>query len=303
MIVVLSGGTGTPKLLQGLMETIPQEEISVIVNTAEDAWLPHGYFSPDVDTVLYTLSGLINDKTWHGIKGDTYHTHEWLLKLGYKESLMIGDLDRATHIHKGELMRGGRALSDVIAVQAEHLGVKSRVFPMSDNGVETVVLTPEGELGFHEFWVDNRGTPEVKGVFFRGIEKAKGCRGALRAIDQADGVIIGPSNPVSSILPIISIKDLRDRLASRHKRVAISPIIGRKPVSGPADKFLQGTGYESSSSSVASLYQGLADHFIIDNEDKTRIQGMHVHRTRTLMRSLEDKKRLAEFTLKVLDLF
>ncbi|MDP6612827.1 MAG: 2-phospho-L-lactate transferase [Candidatus Hydrothermarchaeota archaeon] len=303
MIVVLSGGTGTPKLLQGLMEVIPQEEIRVIINTAEDHWLPHGYFSPDVDTVLYTLSGLIDDKIWHGINGDTYHTHERLLKLGYREPLMIGDLDRATHIHRGELMRGGKTLSEVIALQVEKMGVKSRVFPMSDDAVETVILTPKGKLSFHEFWVDNLGTPEVNGVFFRGIEKARGCRGALRAIDEADGVIIGPSNPVSSILPIISIKDIRDRLASRRKRVAISPIIGRKPVSGPADKFLQGMGYESSSSSVAAMYQGLVNHFIIDNEDKTLIQGVRVHKAGTLMRSLEDKKRLAEFILKVLDLF
>jgi LPPG:FO 2-phospho-L-lactate transferase len=300
MIVVLSGGTGTPKLLQGLREVIPREEISVIVNIAEDHWLPHGYFSPDVDTVLYTLSGLIDDKTWHGIKGDTYYTHERLLKLGYKEPLLIGDLDRATHIHRGELMKGGKALSEAVAIQAEKMGIKSRVFPMSDDAVETVIITPEGELGFHEFLVENKGLPEVKGVFFRGIEKATACRGALRALEKAEGVIIGPSNPVSSILPIISIKDLREKLATRGSRVAISPIIGGKPVSGPADKFLHGIGYESSSTSVASLYQGLVDHFIIDIEDDALIPGVRVHRTRTLMRSLEDKRRLAEFTLKVL---
>lgn len=301
MIVVLSGGTGTPKLLQGLMEVVPHEEMNVVVNTAEDAWLPHGYFSPDVDTVLYTFSGLIDEEKWHGIKEDTYITHERLRELGYKESLMIGDMDRATHVYRGELMKRGKTLSEAIALLGKRLGVKGKVFPMSDDPVETIIRTQEGDMGFHEFWVEHRGTPVVRGVYFKGIEKARGCREALRAIEKAEGVVIGPSNPVSSILPIISIRDLRGKLSSKKNRVAISPIIGGKPVSGPADKFLQGLGYESTSSSVANLYKGLIDDFIIDYADTAKIKGARLHKTMTLMKSLQDKTRLAEFTLKVLN--
>lgn len=303
MIVLLSGGTGTPKLLQGLMRLLPQEEISVVVNTAEDVWLPHGYFSPDIDTVLYTLAGMIDDDAWHGIKGDTYHTHEGLLNLGYNEILRIGDRDRATHIHRGMLMRKGLTLSEAIEHLRRALEVDGRVYPMSDDPVETVIRTPEGDMSLHEFWVWKKGIPEVTGIFLRGIEKARGCVGALKAIKKADGVIIGPSNPVSSILPIVSIPDIRQALKARSNRVAISPIIGDKPVSGPADKFMRALGLESHPRRVAELYKEFLDFFIVDERDKEfEMEGAELSKTNTVMKSLGDKISLAEFTLQVLNL-
>lgn len=303
MIVVFSGGTGTPKLLQGLLKLLPQEEISVVVNTAEDAWLPHGYFSPDVDTVLYTLAGIIDDEVWHGIRGDVYSTHEALLDLGYNEILRIGDRDRATHIYRGVLMNRGRSLSEATECLRRALGVKSRVYPMSDDPVETVIKTPEGEMSFQEFWVARKGAPEVTGVVFRGVEKARGCPGALEAIRKAEGVIIGPSNPVSSILPMVSIPDIRRELKARRNRVAISPIIRGRPVSGPADKFMRALGMEPCSEAVAELYLEFLDFFVADAGEKDfSVKGVKLYRTNTLMRSLRDKVFLAEFTLRILNI-
>jgi|TARA_B100001971_G_C18240082_1_gene570161 LPPG:FO 2-phospho-L-lactate transferase len=303
MIVILSGGTGTPKLLQGLMEILHPKEISVIVNTSEDHWLSHGYFSPDVDTVLYTLSGIIDERTWHGINDDTYHTHNRLLKLGYNELLKIGDLDRATHIQRGNMMKEGVTLSDVISQQAKNLGIKSRVFPMSDDPVETVIHTSQGQMSFHEYLINYRGKPSISGVSFNGIEQARASAGALKAIQKSEGVIIGPSNPISSILPIVSIKKLRESLQSRRNRVAISPIILGNPVSGPADKFLSGKGYDCSSKSVADIYKGLIDFFIVENNESMPQHELEVIQTNILMKNLADKERLAKFTMDVLGLF
>ncbi len=300
MIVVLSGGTGTPKLLQGLKEVISEEEIAVIVNTAEDCWLPHGYFSPDVDTVLYTLSDRINEETWYGIRGDTFATHEALTALGFKEVLRIGDEDRATHIQRGELLRNGKKLSEAIEIQRKALGIKSRVFPMSDEMVETRIVTGKKEMSFHEFWVENRGRPKVLDFFFRGIEKAKGCKKAVKAIEKASGIIIGPSNPVSSVLPIISLADTREAMQEKKERcVAISPIVSGKPLSGPADKFMRAKGLSVSSQSVAELYSELISSIVIHNTDK--IEGIKCFKTNIIMRSMEDKKRLAKYALRVLE--
>ena len=296
MMVVLSGGTGTPKLLQGLKELVAPEELGVIVNTAEDCWLPHGYFSPDVDTVLYTLSDKINEKTWYGIRGDTFHAHEALTALGCKEILRIGDRDRATQIQKGKLLREDKKLSEVIEIQRKALKIKARVFPMSDDRVETRIVTEKKEMSFHEFWVENKGMPNVTDIFFRGIEKARGCKKAVKAIEKAERIIIGPSNPISSILPIISLKDIREAMLKKKECcTAISPIVAGKPVSGPAKKFMRAKGLSVSSQSVARLYSGLISSLIIDTADK--VEGIKYFRTNIIMPSLEDKIRLAKCAL------
>ena len=218
MITVLSGGTGTPKLLQGLKEIVQNNELTVIVNTAEDKWLSHGYFSPDVDTVLYTLAGIVDDSCWHGIKGDTFKTHEALNKLGDNEKLKIGDSDRATHIQRGSLMKSGLCLSDVIDIQRKALGITAKVVPMTDDRVETVVKTPEKNMEFHEFWVYNKGEPTVIDVDYKGISEASPSKGAVKAIKEAEKIIIGPSNPITSILPILSLKGITKEIKKKMHR-------------------------------------------------------------------------------------
>lgn len=301
MIVVLSGGTGTPKLLQGLKEILAPEELSVIVNTAEDRWLPHGYFSPDIDTVLYTLGDKINEETWYGIRGDTFATHKKLSSLGYNEILKIGDEDRATQIQKGELLREGMKLSEAVEIQRKAFGIKARVFPMSDDRVETRIVTEKKEMSFHEFWVENKGMPNVTNIFFEGVEKAGGCGKAVKAIEKAEGIIIGPSNPISSILPIISLRDIKEAMREKKERcIAVSPLISGKPISGPAGKFMRAKGLSASSQSVAKLYSELISSLIIDTADK-KIEGIKYFKTDIIMRSPEDKKRLAKCALEALE--
>ncbi len=300
MITLLSGGTGTPKLIQGFMQLLPQEEIAVIVNTAEDIWLPHGYLSPDIDTVIYTLAGIVNEETWYGIRGDSFVTHEQLLKLGFEEFMNIGDLDRATHIFRGELLRQGLSLEEATQELCTALGVRAKVLPMSNQRLSTVVVTSRGEMNLHEYLIKYRSEPEIKQVRFEG--EAEPCKTCINAIEKAEFVVIGPSNPVTSILPILSLEKLKKALTKRRKSVvAVSPIVGGKPVSGPADKFLRATGIEPTSRGVAKFYSSVAAHFVADaGEEEFVVEGVEIYRTNTIMKTLEDKRELAKFLIEIM---
>ena len=302
MITVLSGGTGTPKLIQGLLKVVDEKDLSVIVNTAEDHWLPHGYFSPDIDTVVYTVAGIVDDCTWHGIKGDTHITHDVLRSLGSDEYLRIGDRDRATHIWRGELMRDGKTLSEVTRMQCKALGVESNVLPMSDDRVETVIETPQGALDLHEFWVKNRGEPNVNKVYFNRDSSADACSDAAIAIRDADRIVIGPSNPVTSIHPIISLPQI-DRLLRKHrdKTIAVSPLVGGSAFSGSAEKLMRAFDIDVSISGIAKFYRDYAAHLIVDTSEKTQqVDGVNIHKTGIVMNCLDDKKSLAEYVLGIL---
>jgi len=304
MLAVLSGGTGTPKLLQGLKEVVDPGEITVIVNTAEDKRLPFGYLSPDVDTVMYTLGGRINEDTWYGIKEDTFRTHETLGELGAKERFRIGDADRALKIQKGDLLKEGKKLSEAVALQCRGLGVSSRVYPMTDDGLEMRVKTVEGDMEFHEFLIDNGGRPGVLDIYFRGIEDAEPYGGVLESLEEAEGIIIGPSNPISSILPILSVRGIGKALRKRRRDcVAVSPIVGGRVVSGPAAKFMRARDMEVSACGVAGFYKEYAASFVIDEleergtEDRIEKLGLRCLRTNTLMNDMESRKALAGFVI------
>ncbi|RMF90050.1 MAG: 2-phospho-L-lactate transferase [Methanobacteriota archaeon] len=302
MITLLSGGTGTPKLLQGLARVVAEEDISVIVNTAEDEWLPHGYLSPDVDTVVYTLAGMVDDATWHGRRDDTYHGHEELRRLGSGEYLRIGDLDRALHIWRGEQMKAGMRLSEVTGEHCQRLGVKARVIPMSDAPVETVIETAAGEMGLHEFWVKNRGRPEVTGIRFKGLDVAVACEEAVDAVKGAERIIIGPSNPVTSIHPIVSIGEIGEALRKNRDRiVAVSPIVGGSAFSGPAEKLMKAFGIEVSAAGVADHYSPFVSSLVVDSSEKIagRVGDVRIIKTNTYLDSLERREALARFLLEM----
>jgi len=302
-VVLLSGGTGTPKLLQGFMQILDHKEITVIVNTAEDLWLPHGYFSPDVDTVIYTLAGIINEDTWYGIKGDSFNTHAQLLNLGFNEFLNIGDRDRATHIVRGKLLKEGKTLEEATREIASSYGVRAKVLPMSNNKIETVIVTSNGDLNLQEYLILNRTEPEVKNIYYRNIERSSACKSCIDAVKKADLVVIGPSNPISSIGPIISLPDLKNVLmGNREKIVAISPIIGLKPVSGPADKLMKALGLPPTPEGVAIYYRDIISKFVVHSTDETSgVEGLGIkaYRTNIIMKSSEDKRKLAEFVLSI----
>jgi LPPG:FO 2-phospho-L-lactate transferase len=261
-MIVLSGGTGTPKLLRGLKELVDPEELSVVVNTAEDSWISGNLVSPDIDTVLYTLAGIVDDVRWWGIREDSFCTTGSLRQLGKPELLTLGDNDRAIHIFRSELIRQGISLSSATNALAKSLGVNQRVVPMTDDPVSTMITTPEGEMHFQKFWVGLRGAPEVISLRFHGLQQSSPSPGFLELLEDEDEVLIGPSNPVTSIGPILLIPGVRERL--KDKRVtAISPFVGNMPVSGPAAKFMKASGVPASDEGVLALI-GDVDTFVVD---------------------------------------
>lgn len=299
MICVLSGGTGTPKFLQGLKELT--DEIVVVVNTAEDVWVSGNKICPDVDSVIYALAEVIDNNKWWGVKNDTFITHSRLKELGFDETMMIGDLDRATHIIRSELLRKGYSLTEATRELKNRFGVKAEILPMCEEEVSTIVLTKDGEMHFQEFWVKHKGEKEVLDVVFSGIEKAKATKDVLNALDKCKGVVIGPSNPITSILPIISVKGIKEKLVDK-KTIAISPIVGNKPISGPAAKLMRAKGYEVSPLGVAKLYKDFLDVLVVDECDK-RLEGNYGFKVvafPTIMKNKDDAVRLAEFCLELM---
>lgn len=214
-MIVLSGGTGTPKLLQGLRNIVPDEDITVIVNTAEDIMVSGNLVSPDVDTVLYLFSGMLDVSKWWGIKNDTFHTNNALRKIGINEKLMLGDIDRATCIFRQESMRNGASLTDATISLTYKSGIKAKILPMCDEKVDTMIKTPDGILHFQDFWVGARGAPAVLGVDISGIGYAKPTREVMDALENEDNVIIGPSNPITSIGPILALKGIKEILSEK----------------------------------------------------------------------------------------
>jgi len=294
-MIVLSGGTGTPKLLLGLKELLAPSDLSVVVNTAEDLWISGNFVSPDVDTVLYTLADIIDDTKWWGISGDSFHTYDFLRALGRQEILALGDKDRATHIFRSEILRNGASLSDATDSLAKALGIKQKVLPMTDDPVSTFVTTTEGEMHFQEFWVGRKGTPEVLSLRFQGIEDAKPSQGFIDLLKKDDTVIIGPSNPVTSIGPILALAGIRDALVGK-KVIAVSPLVGDKPVSGPAVKFLKASGVSTNDEGIAALL-GRTDIFVVD-----LMSSYHgrCKKLDTLMRNKLDSIRLAREVLELI---
>ncbi|MDI9643285.1 MAG: 2-phospho-L-lactate transferase [Archaeoglobales archaeon] len=295
-MIVLSGGTGTPKLLMGLKDLA---DFSVVVNTAEDVWISGNKICPDIDSVVYALAEIIDDEKWWGIKGDSFRTHEKLKELGYDEMMAVGDLDRATHILRSELLRKGKNLVEATKFVAEVYGVKHGIYPMCNEEVATTIVTPEGEMHFQEFWVKRKGVPDVVDLYFKGIEKARIPQEVLEVLKRDDEVLIGPSNPITSITPILSVEGFRKRLSGK-KVIAISPIVGNNPVSGPAGKFMKAKGFEVSPRGVFEVYRDFLSALVVDEADSKLASG-NTFATKTIMKSKEDAVRLSEFVLKLFD--
>jgi LPPG:FO 2-phospho-L-lactate transferase len=296
MITFLSGGTGTPKLLRGMRSLLPDREIAVVVNTAEDLWVSGNHLSPDLDTVMYLFAGLADTTTWWGIAGDTFTTHDAIMAWGGEEPLKVGDRDRAIHILRGEMIRKGMRLTDVEAVLARRLGVEAALLPMADTPVATLVDTELGLLHFQDYWVTHRGRPRVKEVVRRFAEPPKATPEVIRAIGKSDGVVIGPSNPVTSISPILECTGVPEALG-RSFVVAVSPFLGDRPVSGPAAELMKAWGREPTSQGTFDLYRDICDVFVQDIRDRVRVEG--AIRLDTLMRDRPASEALAREILKI----
>jgi LPPG:FO 2-phospho-L-lactate transferase len=268
MLVVLTGGTGGAKLIEGLAAEINPAELAIICNTGDDAVFHGLYVSPDIDTITYTLAGLSDSEKGWGIRGDTFTALEQLRRLGNDAWFNLGDKDLATHITRTQLLNEGIKLSEVTERLCRQLGVQSRILPMSDDRVETRVQTPQGELSFQEFFVKERWAREVTSVHFVGAEQAQPAPGLLDIIQSAEAIIVCPSNPITSIGPIVAVPGIRSAVKQVSAPVVgVSPIIGGAAISGPAHKLMVASGFEASAAGVAGCYADFLDTLLIADED------------------------------------
>jgi LPPG:FO 2-phospho-L-lactate transferase len=295
--VVLSGGSGGVKLAVGLAQLL-QERLAVIVNTGDDFVHLGLHISPDVDTVLYSLAGLVNEETGWGRRGETWTFMRALGALGGPTWFKLGDGDLATHVDRTCRLRAGETLTGIGAKQAAALGIAARILPMTDDPVRTAVETDAGTLSFQEYFVRDQCRPAVRAIRFDGAAAARPTRQVIEALSAPDlaGIIIGPSNPWLSVDPILAVPGMRDALeASSAPIIAVSPIIAGKAVKGPTAKIMAELGLQPDSRTVARHYAGLIDGFIIDSEDETleKDVALPILVTNTMMRTLDDKVALA----------
>ena len=304
--VVLAGGVGGAKGAEGMYRLLPPDTLTVIVNTGDDfehLGLP---ISPDLDTVMYTLAGLNHPQQGWGLAGDTFQALEMLGRYGAPTWFRLGDKDLATHILRRHLRDQGWPLSRVTAHLAGALGIRARILPMSDDPVRTVVVTDEGTLPFQEYFVHRRAEPRVQAIHFQNSERARPAPGVLDALAQAEAIVIAPSNPYLSIDPILAVPGIRPVLRRRRQRVvAISPIVGGKAIKGPAAKLMAEFGMTPSALAVARHLAEVAGAFVLDREDadlreEIEALGMRVVVEDTLMRTPEDKVRVARAALAAL---
>lgn len=313
-VTFLSGGTGTPKLLDGLGETkLDGSDVSVVVNTGDDIEISGNLVCPDIDTVLYTLSGRIDRQKWWGVRGDTHATHERLTSEGTGvesvessrrlgegrafsgdgEFMRIGDEDRATHILRTSFLDSGATLTEATRRLADSMGVPDGidVLPMSDDPVATYIETPDGWEQFQVWWVAHGGEPEVRDVEFRGSEEATATHAVLEALDTP--VVVGPSNPVTSLGPVLALEGVREAL--RETRVvAVSPFVGGGVVSGPAAKLMRAVGLPASSRGVYKAYSDFLDVLVVDGEKPDVNGDCRVVEENTRINGREDAARLVE---------
>ncbi|MEM3815502.1 MAG: 2-phospho-L-lactate transferase, partial [Candidatus Bathyarchaeia archaeon] len=283
---------------------VPEEELTIIVNTGDDIELFGLHISPDLDIVAYTLAGIVDEEKGWGIRGDTFHCLEMLRRYGYETWFNLGDRDLATHIHRTILLKSGLKLSQATRKICESLGLKVNILPMTDDRFETWIETEAGLMHFQEYLVKRGAKDRVLGVKYVGAENASPAEGVIESILKSELVIVCPSNPIVSIGTILSVKGVREALRkSRARKIAISPIVSGAPIKGPADKLMSGLGLEVSAFSAAYLYRDFLDVFVLDQLDvreKDRIEGLGIKviLTNTIMRTLEDKISLAKTVLK-----
>jgi len=307
MICVLSGGTGGAKFIDGLRLAMPAEELTIIVNTGDDLTWWGLYVSPDIDSITYVLSGMLSRERGWGVKGDTFLCLQAMGQLGEPTWFHTGDRDLAVHILRSRLLAEGKTLSEATKIICDKLGVKARILPMSDSRVETRVNTPNvGELSFEEYFVQRWYQDPVESVRFAGASDAEPAPGVMDAIISADAVIIAPSNPVTSIGPILAVPGIRDALTrARGKIAAVSPIVGNAAVAGPAGILMAAQGLPCSIAGVAQAYEDFLDVLVCDTRDARaaeplRKKGLRVQCTQTIMRSTDDKMALAQETLSLI---
>ncbi|MGR4863075.1 2-phospho-L-lactate transferase [Caulobacter sp. LARHSG274] len=303
-VVVLTGGVGGAKLVLGLCHALPAEQVTAIVNTGDDFTHLGLAVSPDIDTLLYTLSGKANAAQGWGREGETWSFMEALRTLGGKDWFLLGDGDLALHVVRTQRLRAGERLSRIIADFATAWGLGAQVLPMTDDRVATQLETDEGLLDFQDYFVRRRCEPRVRAVRFAGAETAAPGPGVIAAITDPDcrAILIAPSNPYLSVDPILAVPGVREALGQACAPVlAVSPLIGGKAVKGPTAKLMDELGVETSVVAIAEHYQGLLDGLLVDGGDAAVDLGLTHAFADTLMLTLGDRIRVAQAALQLAD--
>ena len=302
-IVALAGGVGGAKLADGLAQILPPEDLTIVVNTGDDFEHFGLYICPDLDTVCHTLAGLANPETGWGRAGETWKTLEAIERLDGPTWFRVGDKDLATHLERTRRLKEGHLLSQITRDLCRAWGVRHTVLPMSDDPVRTILDTLEqGEMAFQEYFVHQECQPRVKGFRFAGIETARPAPGVREAIEQAEAVVICPSNPWVSIDPIVAVVNIPPTSTPLRRVVAVSPIIGSQTVKGPAAKMFTELGIQPSALAVAKHYGTLLTGFVLDSMDAAlteNVQSLDIqpYVTNTVMKTSTDRRRLAENVL------
>jgi LPPG:FO 2-phospho-L-lactate transferase len=303
MIVVLTGGTGGAKFVDGLRQVVPAKDLTIIVNTGDDLEWWGLHVSPDLDSITYVLAGLLSRERGWGVKGDTFFCLQAMGDLGEPIWFHTGDRDLAVHLLRTKLLKEGKTLSAISAAIASKMGVEAQILPMSNARVETRVDTPIGELSFEEYFVQRWYQDPVNSIRFAGIESAEPAPGVIEAIMSATVVLLAPSNPVTSIGPILAVPGVLDALKQTRAPVAaVSPIIGNTAVSGPAGILMAARGLPVSIAGVAQAYREFLDILVVDNRDAKAAEelnksGLRVHCANTIMGSSDEKVDLARQVL------
>jgi len=265
---VLSGGVGAARFLQGVTAVVPPADVTAIGNVGDDLEIYGLHVSPDLDTLLYTLSGWNDEQKGWGVRGDTARALERARELGAPAWFWLGDLDIGLHLARTERLRRGEPLSLVTVGLAAALGLELQLLPCTDDRLRTILATDVGELEFQTYYVARGHQDRVLGIRFDGAEEARPAPGVLEALSGAEAILIAPSNPLISIAPILAVQDIREALAARSAPcVAVSPIVGGAAIRGPAADMLISMGHEPSPVGVARLYGGLIDALVLDRAD------------------------------------
>ena len=302
MITILAGGSGSVKLVRGFASQ--RSDINVIVNVGDNYWLYGMYICPDIDTITYGLADLLDhDKGW-GIKKDTFGFLRQMEIFGEETWFRIGDRDTATHLTRTNMLKNGKSLSHITKWMCEKFSIEIKLIPVTDNAIETRIITNKGAMHIQEFWVKHRGLDSVEGIEYKGADKARPNPDAVNAIHDSSLVVIAPGNPLTSIGPILAIKGIRKELAKKkNKVVAISPIIGNSSISGPAGKYMEAAGMEVSALGIAKMYAHVCSNLVIDTKDRMQTKeiealNINVHDSKIRMPNKQSEDALAASILK-----
>ena len=302
MITILAGGSGSVKMVRGFASQ--RTDINVVTNVGDNYWLYGMYICPDIDTITYGLADLLDhDKGW-GIKKDTFGFLRQMEIFGEETWFRIGDRDTATHLTRTNMLKNGKSLSYITKWMAEKFSIEIKILPVTDNTMETRIITDKGDMHLQEFWVKHRGLDEVKGIEYQGAEKVRPNPDAMNAIHDSNLIVIAPGNPLTSIGPMLAIKGIRKELSKKKtKVVAISPIIGNSAITGPTGKYLEAAGIEVSALGVAKMYADVCSNIIIDTKDhaltkKIESLNINVHETKIKMTTKQSEDALAASIIK-----